>query len=44
MTNTIESMKNLVQFLWWLFLTILLLYMLGITISETVRKIKDKWK
>lgn len=39
MTNIIESMKNLVQFLWWLFLIIVLV---DVIITLIINLIKNK--
>lgn len=44
MTNIIEIVKQLVIFLWWIFLFILLFYILITTIIETIKKISEKFK
>ena len=44
MTNIIEIVKQLVIFLWWIFLFILLFYILITTIIEIIKKISEKFK
>ena len=44
MTNIIEIVKQLVIFLWWIFLFILLFYILITTIIEIIKKVSEKFK
>lgn len=44
MTNIIEIVKQLVLFMWWIFLFIILCYILFITIIEIIKKISEKFK
>lgn len=44
MTSIIEIVKQLVIFLWWIFLFILLFYILITTIIEIIKKISEKFK